>query len=148
MACCIFPEWQESIVVLLYNRESSHSVWSKAEVVPWVLLHFNLLPPAPFLPQKPKASIVVRRFVFLRTRPKVFQFGLPNEEHSVGGHLPRCLVCLAPSPQKADGKGRGRTECSCVAFNCLNHMPIALFLQLSVCFSAQLRDQTLIGTYK
>lgn len=65
---------------------------SKATVVIWVLLHFNLVPPAPFLPQKPKASVIIRCFIFLRTRPKVFQFGLPNEEHSVSGHLPRCLV--------------------------------------------------------
>lgn len=52
-------------------------------------------------PSKAKASITISCFAFLDKGAKVFQFGLPeNEEAKVGGHLPGCLVWLAPCAQE------------------------------------------------
>ena len=59
MNFCVFPEQQKSTAVLFDQGENraTCSVSSKVDVINWVLLPFNLVPPAPFLPQKPNLPL-------------------------------------------------------------------------------------------
>lgn len=59
MNFCTFPEQQKSTAVLFDQGENqaTRSVGGKVDEINWALLPFNLVPPAPFLPQKPELPL-------------------------------------------------------------------------------------------